>query len=58
MDNPESKIEFQKDCSDMIADIMGLFYLKKQEKMQEAQKLSQQKQADPIKMTAKERREL
>ena len=29
MDNTESKQEFQKDCTEIIANIMGLFYLKK-----------------------------
>lgn len=33
MDNAESKLEFQKDCTEIIANIMGLFYLKKQEKI-------------------------
>lgn len=56
MDNQESKIEFQKDCQEILSNIMGLFYLKKQEKIQ-AQKLNQAKLADPSKMTAKERRE-
>lgn len=33
MDNAESKMEFQKDCTEIIANIMGLFYMKKQEKV-------------------------
>jgi len=51
MDNAESKLEFQKDCTEIIANIMGLFYLKKQEKIQDV------RQTDPSKMTTKERRE-
>jgi len=33
MDTAESKLEFQKDCTEIIANIMGLFYLKKKEKI-------------------------
>ena len=32
MDNAESKMEFQKDCTEIIANIMGLFYLYKQKR--------------------------
>jgi hypothetical protein len=51
MDNAETKLEFQKDCTEIIANIMGLFYLKKKEK------ILLLKQTDINKMTAKERRE-
>ena len=44
-------MEFQKDCTEIIANIMGLFYLKKKEKISVA------RQTDLSKMTAKERRE-
>jgi hypothetical protein len=51
MDNAETKLEFQKDCTEIIANIMGLFYIKKKEK------ILLLKQTDINKMTAKERRE-
>jgi hypothetical protein len=57
MDNAESKLEFQKDCTEIIANIMGLFYMKKQEKVQAAQRTQQLKQNDLTKMSLKERRE-
>ena len=57
MDNAESKLEFQKDCTEIIANIMGLFYMKKQENVQAAQRTQQLKQNDLTKMSLKERRE-
>ena len=57
MDNAESKLEFQKDCTEIIANIMGLFYMKKQEKVQAVQRTQQLKQNDLTKMSLKERRE-
>jgi hypothetical protein len=44
MDNAGSKHEFQKDCTEIIANIMGLFYLKKQEKITTAAAISYAKQ--------------
>jgi hypothetical protein len=33
MDNAVSKMEFKKDCTEIIANIMGLFYLYKQKRI-------------------------